>query len=255
MSCCRAIVCSFATLVMLGMLAAHSGAGRAAAGSGPQCGGDRGLTSTSGEPQRSRAFSSFALTDDGGRFATTVDDGSWSGLFVYDVATGKLLWQRMLSGPASAIALSANGGTLALAYAVRPLGCPHVELFDGDGHARPLEDRAKLSNIVNDSARSVVFAPGDMLVVASLDNEIRAWDVSSGRNAIAIEPPGIESAPGIEPVEELSFSLDGSRLVGGSARRPAVYVWDARTGRLERTLSLRKLRVASAASCSAATVP
>ena len=240
MSWRRAVVCRLSALVVSGVLAAHCGAGHATGGNEPQCGGDRGLTSTSGEPQRSRAFSSFALTEDGARFAVTVDDGSWSGLFVYDVASGKLLWQRMLSGPASAIALSANGDALALAYAVRPLGCPHVELFDGDGRARPLEDRAKLSNIVNDSARSVVFAPGGTLVVASLDNEIRAWDVSSGRNAIAIEPPGIESAPGIEPVEELAFSPDGSRLAGGSARRPAVYVWDARTGQLERALSLRK---------------
>jgi WD40 repeat protein len=189
-----------------------------------------------------RAFGQFALAADGGRFAVTVDDGPWSGLFAYDVASGRLTWQRSLTGPASSMALSPNGRTLALTYSVRLSGCPHIELLDGsNGQSLTLlQDRATLSSVMDDSARSAAFSPDGALVAAALTNEIRVWDVAAGRNASVIQPPGIEAAPGIAPVEQLVFSPDGKRVAGVSSSRPAVYLWDLKTQRLERALSLRK---------------
>ena len=225
-------------VALLGLL--FGGEAGSAAASKPQCGGDN--AGADGEPARSRAYGAYAMTSDGGRFAVTVDDGRWSGLFVFDVATGKLAWQHALSTPASSIALSPTGNALAIAYTVRPSGCSHVELFSGiDGQDLALlQDRGELSSIMNDAAQAVVFAPDGARVAAALRNAVRVWNVSSGRNVSDIEPPGSATRQGIEPVGQLLFSPDGQRIAGVSGRRPAVYVWDVRTRRLERTLTLGK---------------
>jgi WD40 repeat protein len=227
-------------LVLLGLLSLGCTVGRAAERSAVDC--SRDDEAAHDKPSRPRAFGIFGLTNDGARLAATVDDGRWSALFVYDVGTAKLLWRRQLSAPASAMALSPSGHALAVAYAVRASGCPHVELFDGDdGHAlSALEDRAELSSVTRDRVQAVVFGPDDALVAAALDNEVRVWNVSSGRNAFAIQPPGIEGAPGIEPIEDLAFTPDGKGVAGVSSRRPAVYLWELSSRRLERALALRK---------------
>ncbi len=226
---------------MAGLLVVNCGSSGAAEAARPACDGDKG-DPASGEV-RSRAFGAFALSRDGGRFAVTVDDGRWSGLLVYQVETGRLLWQRALPGPASSMALSPNGEALALGYAIRPSRCPHVELLNGaDGQGLvALQERGELSSVLNDAAQTVVFGPAGALVAAALDNEIRVWDAASGRNVSAIQPPGIDTRQGIEPIEELAISPDGKRIAGVSGRRPAVYLWELRTGRLERTLSLARI--------------
>jgi WD40 repeat protein len=93
---------------------------------------------------------------------------------------------------------------------------------------------------MNDAARAVVFARDSTRVAAALRSAVRVWEVSSGRNVSDIEPPGFETRQGVEPVEQLAFSPDGKQIVGVSGRRPAVYVWDVQTRRLERTLTLGK---------------
>jgi len=225
-------------LALSGFLLGDGEAWSGATAAKPQCDN----AGSAGEPTPSRAYGTFAMTSDGDRFVVTVDDGRWSGLFVYAVATGKLVWQRALSSPASSMALSPSGDALALAYAVRPSGCPHVELFNGiDGQdLPPLQDRGELSSVMNDAAQTVVFARDGALVAAALRNAVRVWHVSSGRNVSIIEPPGFGTRRGIEQVGQLAFSPDGNRIAGVSARRPAVYIWDVRTGRLERTLTLGK---------------
>ena len=237
--CGRTITC-WVSMLLSGLLVVGCGAGWAAEPSKVDCSRDDGAVAA--EPAGHRAFGIFALTGDSARLAATVDDGKWSEVFVYDVATAKLLWQRALPSPASAMALSPGGHALAVAYAVRRLGCPHVELFNGDdGQALPaLEDRTLLSSVAKDGAHAVVFGPDDALVAAALHNEIRVWNVSSGRNAFAIQPPGIDGPPGIEPIDELAFTPDGKRIAGISGRRPAVYVWELSAQHLERALALRK---------------
>jgi WD40 repeat protein len=236
----RSVTCWVSMLVLTGLLGVGCGVGRAAERGDVDC--SRAVETVPDGLSRPRAFGSFALTSDGARLAVTVDDGRWSGLFVYDVGTAKLLWRRELSAPASSMALSPGGHAVAVAYTVRPSGCPHVEPFNGDdGHALPaLEDRAQLSSVVQDGAQAVTFGPDDALVAAALDNEVRVWNVSSGRNAFAIQPPGIEGPPGIEPIEELAFTPDGKRIAGVSMRRPAVYLWELSSQHLERAFALRK---------------
>jgi WD40 repeat protein len=168
----------------------------------------------------------------------TVDGGGWSDLLVFDTASRKLLWKHELASSASALALSPDGRFLAIAFSSRPKGCPHVAMLDASSGraAVPLEDQGALSSLRADSAFAVTFSEDSAHLAASLDNAVRLWDAASGKNALAIEPPGFDTPKGVEKMRDLAFSPDGQRIAGAVLSRPLVHIWSAVTGKLDVTL-------------------
>jgi WD40 repeat protein len=89
-----------------------------------------------------------------------------------------------------------------------------------------------LSGQTAHSAEAVTFSPdGKMLASGGWDLRVRLWDVETGAELRTL------AGPQSGGVLALAFSSDGSTLAGVSlsdARELALWLWDARTGELQR---------------------
>jgi WD40 repeat protein len=72
----------------------------------------------------------------------------------------------------------------------------------------------------------------EIAVVASFEEEVRRWDLATGRQLPSLRLPG--ETEEFANIEAISWSVDGKLLAtGGDALR----IWDAATGKLLRTLT------------------
>jgi WD40 repeat protein len=173
-----------------------------------------------------RTAAAFALAGNGRLLAITVSDRDFSGVFAYEIPSGKLLWARDTGTDAADLAISGDGAWLAAAYRVRPVGCPHVELRSAaNGEERPLEDKADLSSVIGDSAEAVTFSADGAMIAAALRNDVRIWRTVEGKNLTGIEPPGFEARQGVDLIGDLAFSPDGAEIAGAGTNSPSVYLW------------------------------
>jgi WD40 repeat protein len=123
-------------------------------------------------------------------------------------------------GPVNDIAFSGDGRTLLAAGDDHLLGIFALD----DPPAGP----ARLLRADEELVR-VAVAPSDRTLAATAgrDGTVRLWDLLRGQSRIV---------QGRHRLDELSFTADGRRLVGGAAGGRAVLVFDVASGRLERTL-------------------
>jgi WD40 repeat protein len=120
---------------------------------------------------------------------------------VWDVASGKQVGRYRGEGPASCLAFSPDGQTLAA-------GGGSVELWDvKSGASRRLSPRGK------GPLRALAFSP-DGTTLAAVNDAVTVWDIATGRE--------IATFPGAAP---LAFTPDGKTLIAGS-RTNGVTLWD-----------------------------
>ncbi len=154
-----------------------------------------------------------------GRWALTgsEDDGSAK---IWDVRSGRLLWDLLPQDGLSAAVFSPDGQTVAMGSVEGTVRLWDVlkgqVLWTAPGHTRRVH--------------AVAFSKdGKKLVTASQDRTARIWDVASGK-------PGAELVGHKARVLSVAFSPDGRRVVtasedgdfsGGGAK-----IWDAQRGTL-----------------------
>jgi WD40 repeat protein len=87
---------------------------------------------------------------------------------------------------------------------------------------------------IDGPADGVALGPNgtELAVVASFEEEVRRWDVATGRQLPSLRLPG--ETDGFANMETIAWSVDGKVLAtGGDALR----IWDAATGKLLRMLT------------------
>ncbi|WP_329596981.1 helix-turn-helix domain-containing protein [Streptomyces pseudovenezuelae] len=141
---------------------------------------------------------------------------------VRDVATGRLRLSRALGAGGTAV-FSPDGSRLAV---VGWQGAVH--LLDLSTGARQPADQPRHGSLV----RRVAFAP-DGRTLATVDieadgDQVRLLDAATGRSQRTIKPSA-------RILSALAFSADGGTLATVSGSRGSVMMWDARTGRLQKS--------------------
>jgi WD40 repeat protein/serine/threonine protein kinase len=164
----------------------------------------------------------IALSADGGRFATTGEDGT---AIVWETDTGKrLLTLRGHKGEVNGIAFSPDGSLLATA---------------GDDRTVRLWDAASGRQIHvlrghRDLVLGAAFSPdGSLLATSSQDGTVRIWGVAAGTQHFVLRGPpgeGFYNASGLTP----AFSPDGSRVASGGWK--STPIWDLATGKISMVL-------------------
>ena len=174
----------------------------------------------------------FAISSNLKVFAVSVHDEDFSGLFTFDLVSGKLLWSKETGrGQAIGLALNPDGTLLSAAYQIRPTGCPHVDLMNAKtgAIATSLEDKADLTSLMGSAAYTVVFNHDGSMLAASLNGGIRVWATATGMNLYSIEPPGFETRLGIDQIKSLAFTPDSADLAGTGR---SLHLWHLKTGKL-----------------------
>ncbi len=148
------------------------------------------------------------VSEDGSKAAGIRDDGA---IHVRDLMTGE---QTNLTGPgptASALTLSGDGESLAVAYPNRIvlLSTVTAKLL------RTIESR------IATVSRIAFSADGRMLAVADENGAIETWDLGSGQAFPSIAAAGKTTA--------LRFAAD-SHLLASASEDGGVNLWDVRTG-------------------------
>lgn len=173
------------------------------------------------------AVSGVAFSPDGDRVAFAFYDGSQSGVFVGDVAGGKLLLSiSPYELPVNGVAWSPDGRFLAAGFGQRLMGDV------GEARVWAAADGAEVAKL--DGHRSTVlalaFSPDSTtLATGSADRDVRLWDAASGQlKATLTGHTG--------PVRDLSFSPDGKVLASASEDN-TVRLWDVPAGQPLRTLA------------------
>jgi WD40 repeat protein len=136
---------------------------------------------------------------------------------VWDTATQQELPPLPLSERVDGLAISPDGKTLAASYLmdIKILSIEGEELFTLSGHGHEIF--------------ALAFSPdGKILASGSLDNTIRLWDVSTGRQLRVLNGH-------TGTVNGVAFSPDGKCLASGSDDTTAK-VWDVSSGSLLQTL-------------------
>jgi WD40 repeat protein len=143
----------------------------------------------------------------------------------WEAATGKLVHQEMgLPGVFAKLALSPDGGTLALAMGVGdpPKECTEMRLYSGPEWK---ERRRWQAHDGDDRGRcSIVFSPdGKTIATGGADEKVRRWDAVTGK----------EIGPAIEPYQGHSQNvayLNADTLFTFGWQQ-TVNFWDATTGK------------------------
>jgi WD40 repeat protein len=156
----------------------------------------------------------------------------------WDLATGeairviRLPVQPGAGGPLFALALSADGKTLAVAGATAEDNRDGSPIYVIDvATGRVLRAMAEHTETV----AGLAFAlDGKRLASASLDRTARVWDVSTGRVEAVLRGH-------TNSLSSIAFSPDGTR-VATSAREGAIRIWPATGGKSELTLADRGAR-------------
>ena len=172
-----------------------------------------------------------ALSPDSRRVAAWSMDGD---IWIYDADTGRRA--RTLKGQPKkwgmALAWSPDGKTLAAARSA-------ISLWDVESGktVKTLEGH-------QDFVRALTFSPdGRRLASASMDKSVKVWNLSEGKESLALKPEGFAfyadgewvTAPIRLPATAAAFSADGKSLATAGADR-IVRVWDAKTGTLKKEL-------------------
>jgi hypothetical protein len=167
------------------------------------------------------------------RPVTLAADGSWlaaqagdtarsSGLFLWDVATGRTRASWLADGPVRNLASSSDGRVLIVGTRESPGAPTHrIHLCDA-GTAAPL------ATVITDVPASwqVVLAPdGDRVATVGSNGVVQIWRASTRSIERVIDVRE-------RPVRSLAFSPDGNLLAGGTLYG-SVLLWEVETG-LER---------------------
>jgi RNA polymerase sigma factor (sigma-70 family) len=164
---------------------------------------------------------SVAFSPDGKRIATDHRMGQ-----VWEVATGKLLWERKnVQSVATAVAFSPDGKTLATANSDKA-----VHLWDtaNDKELRRIDCGQGYVN-------AVAYSPdGKLLASAGEDGTIRLWDAVMGKEVRRI-------IAAKKAIRSIAFSPDGKQLAAGSDEE-ALSLWDTATGRQIRVLGDKQVQ-------------
>jgi WD40 repeat protein len=199
-----------------------------------------------------------SFSKDAGFLATASYDSS---VKVWDLKSGSLARTIQREGrDIGAIALSPDAERLAISYRE---GAPVTEVWDVSASSleRTLEGHTR-------AVSGLAFSPdGETLASAALDDTTRRWSVADGSlietlpggGAVAYSTDGATLAHGYQAIELLTkdgkkssldandasvftaaFSSDGERLIATDVTS-RVDVWDAKTGKLSRSLDLREL--------------
>ncbi len=190
-----------------------------------------------------------AFTHDGGRLLasfTSVEEG----MYCWDVATGRLLWQNKTFSPSSMVftadgkilgsaqqqpALDAATGRPAEGVALPPLEWDNKLTLAPDGRTLLVAgaggalvwDLAKGKEVrtLAGAGEQLVVAPDGKSVVTN-SGALQRWDLATGRPLYA-DNGGDGHA---DEVTAVVFSADGKRLASG-ARDGTVRLWDTTAGR------------------------
>jgi WD40 repeat protein len=152
----------------------------------------------------------IAFSPDGKSIATTHRMGE-----LWDVATGKLRWERKnVQSVTNAVAFAPDGNTLATAQS--------------DGSVRlwnPANgDETRRIDCEQGYLHTVAYSPdGKLLASGGSDETIRLWDVATGREARRITAAS-------KVIWSVVFSPDGKRLAA-IAGDYSLSLWDVATGR------------------------
>ena len=169
--------------------------------------------------------SALAFSPDGSRLLV----GRHQAIQVYDVAGKKSVTSITCAFPKISSFAFANGGRLLLVAGGTPGASGGVQLFDWPAGrlVQSLTNRA-------DMATAVAVSPaGDTVALAGTDHLVELLKLdSAGRKLLPLHTLTDHS----RPVLAAAFSPDGQRLVTASVDR-SIKVWDAATGKLQRSFS------------------
>jgi len=142
---------------------------------------------------------------------------------VRETATGRILHEMPGELYATLVALSPDGRTAAVVRERGTASASEITIWD-------LDAKRPLRTFVAHGTRttSLVFGPdGRRLVSASLDRTVKVWDVSNGRELLALgnSDAGWMMVGATNGAYAFGFSADGQRLTAISGDR-RVRVWD-----------------------------
>jgi WD40 repeat protein len=145
--------------------------------------------------------------------------GVGSAVVVLVAGSGEVFFGRVLKGPATALAFSADGELMAVGDATGP-----IHLMDSAGGAvRHWNGRGAVT--------ALAFVPGGARLAAIDDGKaVRSLDLTSGQ-----EQPALQSK---DAVRFLALAIDGKRAVAARGEGTIV-LWDVLAGREERRFSLK----------------
>lgn len=143
---------------------------------------------------------------------------------VWDAETGSTLRSQVWTDRRPlALALSPDGATLAVAFAIyRGSAAPRLEIILSEATADPATPVLHVEGLTLPATGLAFSADGTLLAAAQQDGTVRVWETSTG------QPRHDRPLQGPEGLSSLAFNPDGTRLAGVSRER--VQIWDVATG-------------------------
>ena len=164
----------------------------------------------------------MAFSPDGTTIAISGYGSSrFSSIWLFDLATGELIYEMQKSTEIDTIAFSPDGNTIAGA-AVH--GLIHLwDVVNGD-HVRTLQGHE------SPYIPHLVFTPdGNTLISGDVGTDIRLWDPVTGTLRHTLQAP--------RAFRGLALSPDGKTLATSTARGEDVHLWDLATRQVSTTLN------------------